>query len=147
LPDAHPQPVTIANLLTHTGGFDERLTGTGVRSPSELVPLGQYLADNMPPRVMPPGDTISSSPARRKRNRSDDRNASVATWLIALVPMAKSGLRGRPGSMGGIPPFKPLFLPAVKPPRVDKMGYKSIIAEVRGANLVCSPKREAQIDR
>jgi CubicO group peptidase (beta-lactamase class C family) len=61
LPDAYPQPVTIANLLTHTGGFDERLTGTGVRSPSELVPLGQYLAAKMPPRVLPPGDQISYS--------------------------------------------------------------------------------------
>jgi CubicO group peptidase (beta-lactamase class C family) len=57
----YPRPVTVANLLTHTGVFDERLTGTGVRSPSELVPLGQYLADNMPPRVMPPDDTISYS--------------------------------------------------------------------------------------
>jgi CubicO group peptidase (beta-lactamase class C family) len=61
LPDDYPNPVTVANLLTHTGGFDERLTGTGVRSPSELAPLGQYLADNMPPRVMPPGDAISYS--------------------------------------------------------------------------------------
>jgi CubicO group peptidase (beta-lactamase class C family) len=61
LPDDDPNPVTVANLLTHTGGFDERLTGTGVQSPSELVPLGQYLADNMPPRVMPPSDTISYS--------------------------------------------------------------------------------------
>jgi CubicO group peptidase (beta-lactamase class C family) len=61
LEENYPRPVTIANLLTHTGGFDERLTGTGVRSPSELVPLGPYLADNMPPRVMPPGDTISYS--------------------------------------------------------------------------------------
>jgi len=61
LPDDDPTPATVANLLTHTGGFDERLTGTGVRSPSELAPLGQYLADNMPPRVMPPDDTISYS--------------------------------------------------------------------------------------
>jgi CubicO group peptidase (beta-lactamase class C family) len=61
LPDDYPNPVTVANLLTHTGGFDERLTGTGVRNPSELTPLGQYLADNMPPRVMPPDDTISYS--------------------------------------------------------------------------------------
>jgi len=61
LEENDPRPVTVANLLTHTGGFDERLTGTGVRSPSELVPLGQYLADNMPPRVLPPGDQISYS--------------------------------------------------------------------------------------
>ncbi len=61
LEDNYPDPVTIANLLTHTGGFDEKLTGTGTWDPSELVPLGEYLAANMPPRVMPPGDQISYS--------------------------------------------------------------------------------------
>ena len=61
LDDNYPNPVTIANLLTHTGGFDEKLTGTGTWDPSELVPLGEYLAANMPPRVMPPGDQISYS--------------------------------------------------------------------------------------
>ena len=76
LEENYPRPVTIANLLTHTGGFDERLTGTGVRSPSELVPLGQYLADNMPPRVMPPGDTISYS------NHGYALAALVFTWFV-----------------------------------------------------------------
>lgn len=61
LEDNYPAPVTIANLLTHTGGFDEKLTGMGTWDPSELIPLGEYLAANMPPRVMPSGDQISYS--------------------------------------------------------------------------------------
>ncbi|MFQ5892280.1 MAG: serine hydrolase domain-containing protein [Candidatus Methanofastidiosia archaeon] len=39
LEDNYPQSVTIANLLTHTGGFDERLTGMAARSPSEVLRL------------------------------------------------------------------------------------------------------------
>ena len=61
LEDNYPDPVTIANLLTHTGGFDEKTAGMGTRDPAELIPLGEYLAANMPPRVMPPGDQISYS--------------------------------------------------------------------------------------
>ena len=59
LPDTYPAPVTVGDLLTHTGGFDERQLGAAVSTPEELLPLGQYLAQNMPPRVMPAGDNIS----------------------------------------------------------------------------------------
>jgi CubicO group peptidase (beta-lactamase class C family) len=59
LPDTYPEPVTVGDLLTHTGGFDERFIGAAVSSPEELLPLGEYLAQNTPPRVMPAGDNIS----------------------------------------------------------------------------------------
>ncbi len=59
IPDTYPQPVTVGDLLTHTGGFDERFIGAAVSAPEELLPLGQYLAENMPARVMPAGDNIS----------------------------------------------------------------------------------------
>lgn len=61
LPEDYPRPVTIAHLLTHTAGFGERYIGMAARRESDVVPLGQYLAARMPPRVMPPGDTISYS--------------------------------------------------------------------------------------
>ncbi len=61
IPDTYPQPVTIANLLTHTGGFEEQLIGTGARRPEEALPLGLYLARTMPPRVFAPGDLICYS--------------------------------------------------------------------------------------
>lgn len=56
-----PAPVTAAHLLTHTGGFDERLIGMAAASEAEATPLGEYLAARMPPRVRPPGDVSSYS--------------------------------------------------------------------------------------
>ncbi len=54
--DAFPKPVTIANLLTHTGGFDERIIAKETADESKVVPLGLYLARHMPPRFAPPWD-------------------------------------------------------------------------------------------
>jgi len=50
----YPRPVTVANLLTHTAGFDYSSIGIIARSESEWMPLGQFLAKRMPPRVLPP---------------------------------------------------------------------------------------------
>ncbi len=61
IPDTYPAPVTVADLLTHTGGFEEQLIGTGARHAEEVLPLGQYLASRMPPRVFAPGDLICYS--------------------------------------------------------------------------------------
>ncbi|MEW6367535.1 MAG: serine hydrolase domain-containing protein [Acidobacteriota bacterium] len=72
LPDRFPQPVSLADLLKHTGGFDERHIGMHVRPAPEFVPLGEYLARRMPPRVMPPGDTIAYS----------DFGMSLAGYLV-----------------------------------------------------------------
>ena len=57
----YPKPVTVANLLTHTGGFDRSSIGIIARSESERMPLGQFLAKRMPPRVLPPGELYSYS--------------------------------------------------------------------------------------
>jgi CubicO group peptidase (beta-lactamase class C family) len=61
LTNSFPRPVTLAHLLTHTGGFDERTIGTSARSRAEVRPLGQYLAARMPARALPPGDVLSYS--------------------------------------------------------------------------------------
>ncbi|HOV75252.1 MAG TPA: serine hydrolase domain-containing protein [Candidatus Hydrogenedentes bacterium] len=53
--------ITLDHLLTHTAGFDDRFLGMGAPTPESLIPLGDYLADNLPPRVMPPGKYISYS--------------------------------------------------------------------------------------
>jgi CubicO group peptidase (beta-lactamase class C family) len=52
------QPVTLAHLLTHTGGIEWRGIGTGVRSQYELIPLGEYLGSKVLYRVAPPGEVI-----------------------------------------------------------------------------------------
>lgn len=55
IPATYPQPVTLAHLMTHTAGFEERAFGFYARSPADLVPLQRFLADHMPTRVYPPG--------------------------------------------------------------------------------------------
>jgi CubicO group peptidase (beta-lactamase class C family) len=61
LDEPFPRPVTVANLLTHTGGFDERMIGMSARSRAELWPLASYLAARMPACALPPGDVLSYS--------------------------------------------------------------------------------------
>jgi CubicO group peptidase (beta-lactamase class C family) len=58
---AFSKPVTAADLLTHTPGFEERSIGIVASSPEDLAPLGQALADSQPARVYPPGKTPAYS--------------------------------------------------------------------------------------
>jgi len=53
--------VTLRNLLTHSGGFDERKIGMGARTIAEVRPLGEYLSERMPPRVRPCGQVSKYS--------------------------------------------------------------------------------------
>lgn len=61
LEDNYPQPVTVANLLTHTGGIDENFIGIAARSQAEIAPLGDYLAKHPPYRALPPGEVLRYS--------------------------------------------------------------------------------------
>ncbi|MFX0203799.1 MAG: serine hydrolase domain-containing protein, partial [Candidatus Hodarchaeota archaeon] len=44
LEENYLKPVTVANLLTHTGGFNQSSIGIIARNESEWMPLGQFLA-------------------------------------------------------------------------------------------------------
>jgi len=61
IPSTFAKPVTLANLLTHTGGFDERQIGLTARLHAEQIPLGAYLQLRMPPRTVPPGEIYNYS--------------------------------------------------------------------------------------
>lgn len=61
VPAAFGRPVTAADLLTHTAGFDVRLSGTAAASEDDVLPLGVYLARDLPPRVRPPGRVLAYS--------------------------------------------------------------------------------------
>ena len=61
LPATYPEPITLAHLLTHTAGFEDRATGLFARTTSDLEPLGQWLAEHIPARVRPPGELTSYS--------------------------------------------------------------------------------------
>ncbi len=61
IPATYPQPITLAHLLTHTAGFEDRGTGIFARATGALKPLGQWLAENIPARVRPPGELTAYS--------------------------------------------------------------------------------------
>ena len=60
VPATYPQPITLAHLLTHTAGFEEK-GGLYARTAAELEPLGPYLQRTLPARVRPPGELAAYS--------------------------------------------------------------------------------------
>ncbi len=75
IPSTYPQPITLANLMTHTPGFEDQGLGTFVRSAQDLKPLGEYLATHMPARVRPPGELTAYS----------NYGASLAGYIVSQV--------------------------------------------------------------
>jgi CubicO group peptidase (beta-lactamase class C family) len=61
IPSFADRPITLHDLLTHTAGFDERLTGVATRDAATLEPLATYLAQTVPPRFVEPGRIVSYS--------------------------------------------------------------------------------------
>lgn len=59
--DKFGKPITAANLLTHTPGFDDIYIGKSARSEKEAIPLGEFLKNRLPERVTPPGESYSYS--------------------------------------------------------------------------------------
>lgn len=61
IPETFPQPISLTHLLTHTPGFEDHFTGLACRSPTDIIPLGEYLARHLPARVRPPGQLTAYS--------------------------------------------------------------------------------------
>jgi CubicO group peptidase (beta-lactamase class C family) len=75
IPATYPEPITLIHLMTHTPGFEERLYGISASSPEKIVPLGQWLARNIPARVRRPGEFASYS----------NYGASLAGYIVQRV--------------------------------------------------------------
>ena len=58
--DGLSEPVTLAQLLTHTAGYEDP-PYESYTDPAVVQPLGAYLAQSMPPRSDPPGETFRYS--------------------------------------------------------------------------------------
>ncbi len=54
-------PVTMEQLLTHTAGFEDLITGIAVKDKTELEPLSRVLRKYRPEQIMKPGEIISYS--------------------------------------------------------------------------------------
>src|SRR5262249_40123424 len=62
IPDTYPgQPITLAHLLTHTAGFEDRGIGNDAGDAARLQPLRALLPPHLPARVRPPGQFTSYS--------------------------------------------------------------------------------------
>lgn len=59
VPATWPEPITVADLMTHTGGFQEDVRNLFTHDPQRMVSLADWVRDNDPGRVRPPG-TFSS---------------------------------------------------------------------------------------
>jgi CubicO group peptidase (beta-lactamase class C family) len=60
VPDTFAQPITFADLLTHTSGLDEISPGRRTSNEAEIVPLGAFLKTRIV-RHLPPGEIINYS--------------------------------------------------------------------------------------
>jgi CubicO group peptidase (beta-lactamase class C family) len=74
VPSTYPQPITFANLLTHSSGLDEISPGRKSNDARALVPLEQFLATRIV-RRQPPSTTIGYS----------TYNAALAGHLVETI--------------------------------------------------------------
>ena len=49
------EPLTFANLMTHTDGFEARMIGVAAQTQDDLLPLGELLETYAPTQLYPPG--------------------------------------------------------------------------------------------
>ncbi|MEU4581429.1 serine hydrolase domain-containing protein [Kitasatospora aureofaciens] len=74
--DSYPgRPVTVENLLTHTGGFDDTFMGLAEAEPRNSGGLGPALAAHQPDRVRAPGTTAAY----------DNYGVALAGYLVEVV--------------------------------------------------------------
>jgi CubicO group peptidase (beta-lactamase class C family) len=59
IPEAYGKPVTLHNLMTHTGGFEELVRGLMARDPRMHMSLETYAKATQPTRIFPPGEVPS----------------------------------------------------------------------------------------
>ncbi|MHB8146129.1 MAG: serine hydrolase domain-containing protein [Vulcanimicrobiaceae bacterium] len=61
IPPYDGKPVTMRDLMTHTGGFEETVRDLLVDTKAQLLPIDVYLKRRLPTRIFPPGKIIAYS--------------------------------------------------------------------------------------
>ncbi|MDZ4133240.1 MAG: serine hydrolase domain-containing protein, partial [Dethiobacteria bacterium] len=69
------EPVTLRHLFTHTPGFEDQGSGLFVLAAEEMATLEDYLKNNIPARVFPPGEVMAYS----------NYGAALAGYIVELV--------------------------------------------------------------
>ncbi len=75
IPATYPEPITLAHLLTHTAGFEDRAFGFYARAAADLIPLSAFLAAHIPARIFPPGEVSAYS----------NYGASLAGYVVERI--------------------------------------------------------------
>jgi CubicO group peptidase (beta-lactamase class C family) len=58
---AFGKPISLRNLMTHTGGFEEEIRDILLTDPKQASPLRDFLMKNQPRRIFPPGEVPAYS--------------------------------------------------------------------------------------
>src|SRR5260370_783061 len=58
---AFGKAITLRNLMTHTGGFEEEIRDILLTNPKWVTPLRDFLSENQPRRIFPPGEVPAYS--------------------------------------------------------------------------------------
>lgn len=61
IPATYEEPVTLANIMAHAGGFEDYIVELFGDEPEDVRPLGDILKEQIPARVRPNGDLSSYS--------------------------------------------------------------------------------------
>lgn len=69
------EPVTLRHLFTHTPGFEDQGSGLFVLAAEEMATLEDYLKNNIPARVFPPGEVMAYS----------NYGAALAGYIVEIV--------------------------------------------------------------
>jgi CubicO group peptidase (beta-lactamase class C family) len=72
---AFNKPITLRNLMTHTGGFEEETNETIIIDPKLAVPLRDYMIANQPKRLFPPGEVPAYS----------NYGAGLASYIVQRI--------------------------------------------------------------
>lgn len=101
--DRFGKPVTLQNLLTHTAGFDDRSIGKSAWTQESQIPLGDFLATDLPRRICPPGEVYTYSNFSNalagyvvEEAAHEDYAAYVRHNILEPLGMGKSDYRLRP---------------------------------------------------
>ncbi len=85
VPDAYPQPVTSADLMGHTAGFEARYLGMLLPAFSDIRPLESTLSASFPERVRPPGTVAAYSDYGAALGALIVQEISGETWADYLA--------------------------------------------------------------